>query len=134
MVSGFPLGYRYVVNSSGILACAWGDQGIHQTLEGVEEGCTEDTLLDPYMVDISVNPGNSGGPCYRVTDQRVLGICEALQLVEVAFAGNGPDGDDASGRDDAALPIDDAQSAVLQKADIPFVIPAKYVVALLETV
>src|SRR5215510_12303812 len=28
MISGFPLGYRYVLNSSGIIACSWGDEGI----------------------------------------------------------------------------------------------------------
>jgi hypothetical protein len=72
------------------------------------------------MVDISVNPGNSGGPCYRASDQRVLGICEALQLVEVSRA------------DGSA--VDEAHGAALQKADITFVVPAKYVIALLETV
>jgi hypothetical protein len=30
MISGFPLGYRSVLNSSGIIACAWGDHGVHE--------------------------------------------------------------------------------------------------------
>jgi len=122
MISGFPLGYRYVLNSSGIIACSWGDQGI---LEDPEKGFTANVQLDRYLVDINVNPGNSGGPCYRVTDQRVLGICEALQLVEVAFGDDRPDADDERDVDD---------DAAWQKADITFVIPAKYVIALLETV
>jgi len=120
MISGFPLGYRYVLNSSGIIACGWGDEGIHQSGEGSDGDAARHVPLDRYLVDINVNSGNSGGPCYRVSDQRVLGICEALQLVEVAFA-------------DDRRNSDDAQSAVLQKADITFVVPAKYVVALLET-
>jgi S1-C subfamily serine protease len=120
MISGFPLGYRYLVNSAGIIACSWGD---HQILEDPEEA-TGDAPLDRYLVDINVNPGNSGGPCYCVTDQRVIGICEAVQLVEVHFE------DDPN----APLAIDDAHRAALQKADITFVVPAKYVVALLETI
>jgi S1-C subfamily serine protease len=124
MISGFPLGYRYILNSSGIIACAWGD---HQLLEDTESGIRKDVPLDRYLVDISVNPGNSGGPCYRVSDQRVVGICEALQLVEVAF-------DDEPHDDKSVVAVDDAQRAVLQKADITFVVPAKYVIALLETV
>jgi S1-C subfamily serine protease len=124
MISGFPLGYRYLLNSSGIIACSWGDHGT----------VAEDVQVDRYLVDISVNPGNSGGPCYRVSDQRVLGICEALQLVEVHFDDE-PDADDQLEVDDnTALVIDDAERAALQKADITFVVPAKYVIALLKTV
>ena len=127
IISGFPMGYRYILNSSGIIACSWGDQEVHQSPDDVE-GAAADAPLDRYLVDINVNPGNSGGPCYRVTDQRVLGICEALQLIEVAFEDNGSQADDDADGDD------DAQSEVLQKADITFVVPAKYVIALLETV
>jgi S1-C subfamily serine protease len=129
MISGFPMGYRYVLNSAGIIACAWGDQGIDHFLEHSEQGFAADAPLDRYLVDISVNPGNSGGPCYRVTDQRVVGICEAFQLIEVEFEDNGRDGDD-----DTAPDIDDPQRSVLQNADITFVVPAKYVIALLEAV
>src|SRR5262245_42700067 len=126
MISGFPLGYRYLLNSSGMIACSWGDQGIQPTLEELEAGATAEVPLDRYMVDINVNPGNSGGPCYRVTDQRVLGICEAFQLIEVELA------DDR--RDAADHGVDETQHAAFQKADITFVIPTKYVIALLETV
>jgi len=126
MISGFPLGYRYLVNSSGMIACSWGDQGIHPTLEELEAGSTAELPLDRYMVDINVNPGNSGGPCYRVADQRVLGICEAFQLMEVELADDGPRA--------AEHAVDDAYHAAFQKADITFVIPAKYVLALLETI
>src|SRR5215510_12454046 len=45
MISGFPLGYRYVLNSSGMIACSWGDQGIHQSLEELEKGFTADVRL-----------------------------------------------------------------------------------------
>jgi hypothetical protein len=55
-------------------------------------------------------------------DQRVVGICEALQLIEVEIEDDGP------------LAVDDPQRSVLQKADITFVVPAKYVIALLEAV
>jgi S1-C subfamily serine protease len=119
MISGFPLGYRYVVNSAGIIACSWGN---HQILEDPAKASIAGVPLDRYLVDINVNPGNSGGPCYRVDDQRVVGICEALQLIELDFADHRPDADD------------ETQRAALQKADITFVVPAKYVIALLETV
>jgi len=129
MISGFPMGYRYVLNSAGIIACSWGDHGIDHFLEGREQGFIAAGPLDRYLVDISVNQGNSGGPCYRVGDQRVLGICEALQLIEAEFGDRGSDADC-----DAAVAVDDSQRSVLQKADITFVVPAKYVVALLEAV
>ena len=122
MISGFPLGYRSVLNSSGIIACSWGDQGIHGILEPLDTGSPADESLDRYLVDINVNPGNSGGPCYRVADQRVVGICEALQLIEVEVDDKDVDTDD------------EAQRSVLQKADITFVVPAKYVIALLGAV
>jgi len=135
MISGFPLGYRYVVNSSGIIACSWGDQGVHQNLEDVKTGFTTDMPLDRYLVDINVNEGNSGGPCYRVADQRVLGICEAIHLIEVDVKANRPGPDDEPVVDKGStFPVDDAQPAVFQKADITFVVPAQYVIALLETV
>lgn len=124
MISGFPMGYRYVLNSEGIIACSWGDQGIdHFVEEAPADGTgTANTPLDRYLVDISVNQGNSGGPCYRVSDQRVVGICEALQLIEVEIEDDGPEA------------ADEPQLSVLQKADITFVVPAKYVIALLEAV
>jgi S1-C subfamily serine protease len=129
MISGFPMGYRYILNSAGIISSAWGDQGIDHFLELPEQGFGENGPLDRYLVDISVNPGNSGGPCYRVADQRVVGICEAFQLIEVEIEDSGPDADG-----DTALAVDDAQRSVLQNADITFVVPAKYVIALLEAV
>jgi S1-C subfamily serine protease len=129
MISGFPMGYRYVLNSAGIIACAWGDQGIDHFVESPERGVAADGPLDRYLVDISVNPGNSGGPCYRVDDQRVVGICEAFQLIEVEFEDNGGVADG-----DTVLAVDDRQRSVLQNADITFVVPAKYVIALFEAV
>jgi S1-C subfamily serine protease len=128
MISGFPMGYRYVLNSAGIIACSWGDQGIDHFLESREQRLTASAPLDRYLVDINVNQGNSGGPCYRVADQRVVGICEALQLIEVEIEGNGAAGGGEMGA------VDDLQLSVLQKADITFVVPAKYVIALLEAV
>jgi S1-C subfamily serine protease len=125
MISGFPMGYRYILNSAGIIACSWGDQGIDHFVEEPEPGSPLAGPLDRYLVDISVNPGNSGGPCYRVADQRVIGICEALQLIDVEV--------EVEVEEKERETVDD-QPSVLQKADITFVVPAKYVIALLETV
>jgi len=129
MISGFPMGYRYVLNSAGIIACSWGDQGIDHFVEDPEAVSAAGGPLDRYLVDISVNQGNSGGPCYRVADQRVVGICEALQLIEAEFGDHGTSADD-----DTGVAGDAPQASVLQKADITFVVPAKYVLALLESV
>jgi hypothetical protein len=69
LISGFPLGYRYILNGEGIIACSWGDQGLLQSVEELETGSAiDDVPLDRYLVDVSVNPGNGGGPCYRVAD------------------------------------------------------------------
>jgi S1-C subfamily serine protease len=135
LISGFPMGYRYILNSAGIIASSWGDQEIHQSAEDLEDGSSADLPLDRYLLDVNVNPGNSGGPCYRVADQRVLGICEALELIEVDVEDHRPAGADAPDAPRAAaFAFDDAQRTVLQKADITFVVPARYVIALLETV
>jgi S1-C subfamily serine protease len=135
VISGFPLGYRNVLNSSGIIASSWDDHGVQQSLEDVATGATADAPVDRYLVDINVNQGNSGGPCYRVADQRVLGICEAIKLIEVDVKANSSGADvDPVVDKDVAFAIDDARRSVMQKADITFVVPARYVIALLETV
>jgi hypothetical protein len=135
MISGFPLGYRYLLNSAGIIACAWGDQGSPRPVDGADDGSDAAPRVDRYLVDINVNPGNSGGPCYRISDQRVLGICEALQLVEVAVPDSDPDsrGDSDRPPGTAGLDVDEEQRGALQKADITFVVPAPYVIALLDS-
>jgi S1-C subfamily serine protease len=135
MISGFPLGYRYLLNSAGIIACAWGDQCSHRPDDAADDSAAAAPRVDRYLVDINVNPGNSGGPCYRISDQRVLGICEALQLVEVAIPDHDPGVEGASDRPGAAgLDVDEEQRGALQKADITFVVPAPYVIALLDGV
>jgi S1-C subfamily serine protease len=135
MISGFPLGYRNVLNSSGIIASSWDDHGVQEHLEDVATGAIADEPVDRFLVDINVNQGNSGGPCYRVADQRVLGICEAIKLIEVDFKAGGDGADEESVLDkDVAFAVDEARRSVMQKADITFVVPARYVIALLETV
>lgn len=35
---------------------------------------------DSYLGDITANPGNSGGPVYKLSDGKVIGVCVAGKL------------------------------------------------------
>jgi S1-C subfamily serine protease len=43
-----------------------------------------------YWADVEVNPGNSGGPSYRVEDGSVIGVCVASPLVPIYKQSGGP--------------------------------------------
>ncbi len=68
-VSGYPLNVPSLVTTSGGVACSWATNG--------------------YLADLSVNPGNSGGPAYRISDARVIGTCVAFEPVSLATADGG---------------------------------------------
>ncbi len=67
-VSGYPLSETALVTNSGILASAWAMNPSSQ---------------DIYLVDVETNPGNSGGPVYRISDGRVIGLCHGSKAAPV---------------------------------------------------
>jgi serine protease Do len=89
-VSGYPVAEPVLVTTGGIVASSWGfdlGQLMQEDLHRVAD------LQDLYLVDAIVNPGNSGGPVYRVSDGRVIGVCLSFRMARasaehVSFAYN----------------------------------------------
>jgi S1-C subfamily serine protease len=71
-ISGYPLGEPTFVTTRGTIASAW------------TTGPSSDRFVEWYLGDITANPGNSGGPVYRVTDARVVGVCKAGKLTPIS--------------------------------------------------
>jgi S1-C subfamily serine protease len=63
---GFPFGIPGLVTTSGTIASAWKTQTLPTSTRGIPS--------EVYWADLRVNPGNSGGPVFRIHDQAVLGI------------------------------------------------------------
>lgn len=73
-VSGYPLDSPSLVTTSGNIASGWAHLGRQMNRDdGV------------YLADVAVNPGNSGGPVYRVSDGRVIGVCCAYRIAPLIF-------------------------------------------------
>lgn len=54
-ISGYPLAEIVLITNSGGLATCWGNAH--------------------YLADIEVNPGNSGGPVYKIETSTIIGLC-----------------------------------------------------------
>jgi len=80
-VSGYPLNSPTLITTVGNLASGWASSDRQVT----EDGENKIVQSDTYLVDISVNPGNSGGPTYRSEDGRVIGVCTAYQNAPLMF-------------------------------------------------
>lgn len=65
-ISGFPLNSASLVTTRGYIASSW-----------VSETRPADVVS--YLGDITAISGNSGGPVYRVSDGRVIGVCVAVK-------------------------------------------------------
>lgn len=79
--SGYPLASTTLVTTAGTLASAWETQ-----VENVSDGWRTRDSMDVYLADISVNPGNSGGPIYRIVDGVVIGVCTAYRFAPLFYA------------------------------------------------
>jgi serine protease Do len=102
-ISGYPLGNAALVTNSGAIASAW---------------AWDMNSDDHYLADTEVNPGNSGGPVYRVADAVVIGICVATQPAPV--------------RDDHGEFVRVGGRRIFYSSGITKVIPATGVAQLLE--
>jgi S1-C subfamily serine protease len=82
-VSGYPLSESSLITTSGAIATAWGFE-TEQT--PIDRGGVR-YLPDPadvYYADVAVNPGNSGGPAYRIEDGTVIGVTVAYRMAPLA--------------------------------------------------
>jgi S1-C subfamily serine protease len=86
-VSGYPLAEPALVTTSGVIASAL-EVNIQQAQTlGAPAGYTMPNIADSYLADVTVNPGNSGGPVYRISDGGVIGVCVAFRI---GHDSNGP--------------------------------------------
>jgi S1-C subfamily serine protease len=83
-VSGYPLAEPVLVTTSGGIASALGTNIQHAQALGAPPGYTIPNIADSYLADVAVNPGNSGGPVYRVSDGGVIGVCVAFRIGHVS--------------------------------------------------
>jgi S1-C subfamily serine protease len=112
-ISGYPLSNPVLVTTSGGVASAWSYDMAEVAIPGRPEGFKMPDIADLLLADVQANPGNSGGPVYRVADAAVLGVCIEVQGSPV-WGDGGP------------LPV--ASNAGLTVAR-----PARYVVELMTT-
>ena len=81
-VSGYPLSLPALVTTSGGIASAFLLDVQNKQIPGGPDGFMMSDFADSYLADIAVNPGNSGGPVYRVRDGSVIGVCVAFHVAE----------------------------------------------------
>ena len=81
-VSGYPVGFENLVTTSGTMACVdLADSKATISVEGLNL-----RYSDCKLADVTVNPGNSGGPVYRVSTGRVIGVCQSYEKVPASGA------------------------------------------------
>jgi S1-C subfamily serine protease len=66
---GYPLGSPGLVTTSGTIASAWNSRVL---VRAAAAGFS--IPVEVYDVDLRMNPGNSGGPVFRSSDQAVIGL------------------------------------------------------------
>ncbi len=79
-ISGYPLSNPVLITTSGAVASAWPYDVEEVTPPGAPPGWTMPSTLDLYVADVQGNPGNSGGPAYRISDSAVIGVCIQVQM------------------------------------------------------
>jgi S1-C subfamily serine protease len=47
-------------------------------------------IADAYLADVQANPGNSGGPTYRIADGAVIGVCIETRLTPTYHESGAP--------------------------------------------
>jgi S1-C subfamily serine protease len=82
-VSGYPLGDTILITTSGGIASAFAMDIQETHLPGAPVGFTIPDVADSYLADVAVNPGNSGGPVYKIDTAEVIGVCVAFRIADV---------------------------------------------------
>jgi S1-C subfamily serine protease len=70
-VSGYPFAIPDLYTNSGGVATSWATRQVNRQ------------LLDVYIGDLQVNPGNSGGPVYLIDTAEIIGVCVSHSLSAV---------------------------------------------------
>lgn len=85
-ISGYPLAEPALITTSGGIASAFGTDIQQIQSPRAPIGFTIPDVADRYLADVAVNPGNSGGPVYRINDGSVIGVCVAFKIAAVQSA------------------------------------------------
>jgi hypothetical protein len=75
-ISGFPLYGLTMKTNSGTAASSWETDK--------RQSGPQRWLVDSYVTDVQVNPGDSGGPVYSVTTGAVIGLCDSFTTALVS--------------------------------------------------
>lgn len=130
-VAGYPLRMPTLITTSGAVASAWHTDVVEVQPPNAPAGFTVSDHADRYLCDVQVNPGNSGGPVFRVSDAAVIGVCVNHSVTPVTWEGD-------SGFLVPAAPLDPSPSepnrrrALAANAGLCGVVPIKYALANLE--
>jgi len=81
VISGYPLNSPTLITTAGNLASSWAST--ERVI--INNGNTTTVTTDIYLADVSVNPGNSGGPTYSLEDGCVIGVCTAYQNAPLMY-------------------------------------------------
>lgn len=77
-ISGYPLNKSVLVTNGGFMATSWAFDLQEVHVPGAPEFYRKLDIVDSYLADVNVNPGNSGGPVYLASDGSVIGVCVAF--------------------------------------------------------
>jgi serine protease Do len=121
-VSGYPFTGMILITTSGSIASSWGVESKEIQSEHAPLGFTRHDISDVYLADLTVNPGNSGGPVYTVDEGKIIGVCVS-QLLSVALTV------DSSGK---VVPTSAIGPPVLYNSSVANIIPIKYAIDLLK--
>ncbi len=85
--SGYPLNNIVLISNAGWIASSW-EIDTSQLTNGTNNQIPQ--FSDSYLLDMTVNHGNSGGPVYVAETGKVIGVCVQIRLAPVEGAGNAP--------------------------------------------
>jgi S1-C subfamily serine protease len=108
-VSGFPLSEAAMVTTAGGIASAWSTDVEGALVPDGSGGYQPTDRVDRYLGDVQSNPGNSGGPTYRIEDGAVIGMLTGSRLRPVV-----------------------GHDTIQTSANLAQIIPIRFVVALAE--
>lgn len=74
-VAGYPVTEPVLVTTAGVVASAWAFDPTELPGEPAVV-----PVRDYYLLDITANPGNSGGPAYDAGSGQVIGVCVSFRV------------------------------------------------------
>jgi len=102
----------------GYIVSSWAYNLREIVTPGSPEGFSRIQISDVYLADVIANPGNSGGPVYKIEDSSVIGICVSGRKTRVV--------------DQYNKPVTIEGRKLYYRSGITYVILTQYIIVLLE--